>query len=122
MDDLWMRVVENMSDRVTGPMKFRFMLQPLMAMLFATIAGLKDAKAGRAPYLWNLVTGQEDRLGLLRDGWKSVGKVFLLALVLDVVFQVMVQGKVYPGETVVVALALAIVPYIIVRGIVTRIA
>lgn len=35
MDDFWMRVMENMSDRVNGPMKFRFVLQPLVAVTFA---------------------------------------------------------------------------------------
>jgi Ca2+/Na+ antiporter len=57
---------------------------------------------------------------MLKDGWKSVGKVFILALVLDVVFQVMVLGTVYPVETLIVALLLAIVPYLLLRGLVTR--
>jgi len=45
--DIWLRIVEDMTARVTGPMKFRLVLQPLMAVIFAVIAGLKDAKAGR---------------------------------------------------------------------------
>ena len=59
---------------------------------------------------------------MLRDGWKSVGKVFVLALVLDAVYQVMVLRFVYPGEALVVALLLAIVPYLVLRGLVTRLA
>jgi hypothetical protein len=39
-----------------------------------------------------------------------------------VIFQIMVLGTVYPGETIVVAFLLAIVPYIILRGLVTRLA
>jgi hypothetical protein len=122
MDDIWIRVVENLHDRVTGPMKFRLLLQPVMAVIFAVVSGLKDARAGKPPYFWALLTEPSHRREMVRDGWKSIGKVFVLALVLDVIYQVIVQRFVYPGEAIVVALALAIVPYLIVRGLVTRVA
>jgi hypothetical protein len=48
--------------------------------------------------------------------------VFVLALVLDVVYQVLVLHWVYPGELLVVATLLALVPYLIVRGPANRIA
>jgi hypothetical protein len=122
MDDIWMRIVENMGDRVTGPMKFRLLLQPVMASIFAVISGLKDARAGKPPYFWALLTREDHRKELLQDGWKSVGKVFLLAIVLDVVYQVIVQKFVYPFEALLTAFLLAIVPYLILRGLVTRLA
>ena len=122
MDDIWMRVMENMADRVTGPMKFRLLLQPIMASIFAVVAGLKDAKAGNPPYFWTLLADPAQRTAMLKDGWKSVGKVFVLALVLDVIYQVIVDRFVYPGEAIVVAFVLAIVPYVILRGLVTRLA
>lgn len=59
---------------------------------------------------------------MLRDGWKSVGKVFLFALLLDAVYQIIVLHFVYPGEAIIVAFVLAILPYLILRGLVTRIA
>lgn len=58
---------------------------------------------------------------MIKDGWKSIGKVFLLALALDVVYQIIVLRFVYPGEAVIVAFVLAIVPYLILRGLVTRV-
>jgi hypothetical protein len=122
MEDIWARIVGNLADRVSGPMKFRFVLQPVMAMIFAVLAGLKDAKAHKPAYFWSLFTNPAERGALLKDGWKSVGKVFLLALVLDIVYQIIVLHTVYPGEVLIVAFILAIVPYLIVRGLVTRIA
>ena len=122
MDEIWLRFMENMSDRVSGPMKFRFVLQPVMAIIFATIAGLKDARLGKTPYFWGLVSDPLNRRDMLKDGWKSVGKVFVLAIILDVVFQIKVLGTVYPGETLIVAFLLAIVPYLLLRGLVTRVA
>jgi hypothetical protein len=122
MDDIWMRIMENLSDRVSGPMKFRLLLQPIMASIFAIISGLKDAKAGKPPYFWALFTNPGERSDMIKDGWKSVGKVFILAMVLDVAYQLYVLHFVYPGEVLIVAFVLAIVPYLILRGLVNRIA
>lgn len=122
MDDFWMRIVEHMMDRVSGPMKFRLVLQPVMAATFAIMSGLKDAKAGKPPYFWALLTSPVHREEMLKDGWKSVGKVFILALVLDVIYQFIVQRFVYPFEALLVAFTLAILPYLLLRGLTTRVA
>lgn len=122
MEEIWMRFIGNLGDRMTGPMKLRLVLQPLMAVTFAVISGLEDARAGRVPYFWSLFTDRAHRRDLLKDGWKSVGKIFILAIVLDVVYQFMVARFVYPGEAIFVAILLAIVPYLLVRGLVTRVA
>ena len=120
MDELLMRIADNMLDRVSGPMRFRLVLQPLMAATFATISGLKDAKTGKPPYFWALLTRPDHRAEMLRDGWKSIRNVFILALVLDVIYQFIVQRFVYPFEALLVAFILAILPYLVLRGLVTR--
>ena len=122
MDHMWVRVGSQLLDRVSGPMKFRLVLQPAMAAFFAIRSGLADARAGKAPYFWALIWDRGQREAMLKDGWKSVGRVFILALALDVVYQIIVLRFVYPGEAVIVAFVLAIVPYLIVRGLTTRIA
>jgi hypothetical protein len=122
MDQMWERVGTQLLARVSGPMKFRLVLQPCMAAFFAIRAGLADAKAGKSPYFWGLLTDHGQRVEMLKDGWKSVGRVFILALVLDAVYQIIVIHFVYPGEMVIVAIILAIVPYLILRGLVTRFA
>jgi hypothetical protein len=120
MDDMWTRIASDMAGRVSGPMKFRLLLQPTMAAIFAIRAGLADAREGRPPYLWTLISEPSQRAYLIKDGWKSVGKLFVIALVLDVVYKIVVSRFVYPGETIIVAFVLAIVPYLILRGLVTR--
>jgi hypothetical protein len=122
MDPMWTRVADSMVARVTGPMKFRIVMQPLMATFFAVRAGLADARAGRPPYFWALLSRHGEREAMLKDGWKSVGRVLILAIVLDIVYQIYEQHFVYPGEVLIVAFMLAIVPYLIVRGLVTRVA
>ena len=84
MDDIWMRFVEDLIDRVSGPMKFRLVLQPMMAVFFAIRSGLEDARAGKPPYFWSLLHDPAHRAEMLETGWKSVAKVLVLALLLDV--------------------------------------
>jgi hypothetical protein len=122
MDEItiWMRVAQNLIDRISGPMNFRFILQPVMASIFAIVAGLKDAKAGKPPYFWSLLTGRARRVDSIKDGWKSLGKVIIVALVLDLAYQIIVLRFVYPGEAIIVAFVVVIAPYLIVRGLVTR--
>lgn len=122
MDEIWARFTENLIDRVSGPMKFRLVCQPLMASILAFRSGLADARAGREPYFWGLFFNPADRADRIRDGWKSVSRVFVLALVLDVMYQLLVLRFVYPGEALVVSFILAILPYLTLRGLVTRLA
>ncbi len=122
MDQMWTRVASQLLARVSGPLKFRLILQPAMASFLAIRSGLADARAGKPPYFWGLFWDQGQRAEMIENGWKSIGKVFILAVLLDIVYQIIVLHFVYPGETVVVAVLLAIVPYLILRGPVTRLA
>jgi len=120
VDDVWTRIAENMAARVTGTMKFRLLLQPLMASILAIRSGLADARALKPPFIISLLSDPANRADTLREAWGSVGKVFLIALILDVVYQVVATRFVYPGEAIITALVLAILPYVILRGVVTR--
>ena len=75
MDDLWQLFADQLHDRVSGPMKFRIVLQPIMATYFAIRSGLRDAKSGKDPYFWSLLIGRghrfdidQRRLGERREG------------------------------------------------------
>ena len=120
MDDIVMRFLDNLAGRVSGPMHFRIFLQPLMAIFFAIKDGRKDALEGRAAYFWAIFTDPEHRRDLLRSGWKSVGKVFIIALILDAIYQFIELRMFYPGEALYVGFILAIVPYVLLRGPVKR--
>jgi len=116
MENQLTRFFEDLVARVTGPMHFRLVLQPLMAIIFAIRDGRKDAREGRGAYFWALFTGPGNRRDMLRSGWKSVGKVFVIAIILDAVYQYIELKWFYPGEAVVVAIILAIIPYVLLRG------
>lgn len=121
MDDVFGRFWGEIFGRTSGLLWFRFILQPTVATILAAIAGIRDAKSGRPVFLWSIVTNAAERRYLIQDGWKDVAKVFLLACVLDIVYSVIVFHAVRPVQTLVVAIALAIVPYVLFRGPISRI-
>lgn len=121
MRDMLLRGLLNVAGRVGGPMTFRIILQPLMAALLAGGAGWKDAQTGRPPYFWTILSDPGQRNDLLHEGWRSVARVFVLAIVMDVIYQLIVLQWVYPVELIVVAILLAVVPYLLIRGPVNRI-
>jgi hypothetical protein len=122
MDDTAARFFGDLADRLTGPMTFRLILQPTMAMLNAVADGVKDAKAGQPPYFWSLFTDPSHATEHLLSGAKSVGRVLLLGTGMEVVYQWRVLGWLYLDELVVVVLLLAFVPYVLMRGPVNRLA
>ena len=121
MEDFITRFFDNLGLKTEGPMKFRFILQPIVSLIFAVKAGLRDSKSGEVTYFWGLVSGKGERKDLLKEGWKDVGKLFIIALLLDIIAQIIILKTVYPFEAVITAIILAFIPYIIFRGIVNRI-
>ena len=122
MEELLARIWDNLLGRVGGAMTFRIILQPTMAALLALRAGLKDAREGRPAYFWTVLTDPGQRAGLLREGWKAIARVFFLAMIMDAIYQWIVQRWIYPGEIVIVAIVLAVIPYLLIRGPVNRLA
>ncbi len=113
MQDL-ARTFEDLVGRLDGPLHFRFIFQPLMAVLFAIRDGRRDCRAERKPF--RLITDPAQRRQVLLSAWKSVGKVFVIALILDALYQLKVLRWFYPGQALLVALFLAMLPYFLVRG------
>jgi hypothetical protein len=108
--------------RLSGPFTFRFVLQPLMGLIYALRDGLKDAKAGRPPYFWAIFTDASARQALLREGWHATLRVIVLGVVMDLVYQFIVLKAFRPLELVVIVALLAFVPYVLARGPMNRIA
>ncbi|HSU04483.1 MAG TPA: hypothetical protein VLI93_02835 [Acetobacteraceae bacterium] len=115
------RIWHDLIDRPDGPMRFRFILQPSMAVIAAIHDGLKDVRTGRSPYFWTVLLRSQERIGRLREGLNATARIILLGLVMDVIYQVLVLKTFYPVEALIVALLLAFVPYLVLRGLVVRV-
>ncbi len=119
--DLHIRFWQELLERPSGPLAFRFILQPVMAAFFAVRDGWHDAEMHRPPYLWAILHDPASRSARLREGLMAVSRVLLLGAAMDLVYQVVRLHALRPLETVTVALGLAFVPYLILRGPAARI-
>jgi hypothetical protein len=116
------RIWTDILDRPGGPMTFRFILQPAMAALAALRDGLGDARSGRPPYAWALINVAEGRSARLWEGIRSTARILILGVVVDAIYQAVVLKTFYPGQAAVIAILLAFVPYVLLRGPIGRFA
>jgi hypothetical protein len=119
------RLWTDILDRPSGPMTFRFILQPTMAIIAALRDGLHDARLGRRPYVWALIHGVRDsggRSGRLWEGIISTARILILGVVMDIIYQWKVLDTFRPGQSAVIAILLAFIPYLLLRGPFERIA
>ena len=122
MEDLFARDWQDLIGRVDGPLAFRLVLQPLVAAILAIRAGLRSARQGDVPYNWALLTGVGRRRELLSEGWRDLGRLFILAIVIDVIYQITVFRWFYPIQSLIIALIVSVPSYLAFRGPTTRLA
>jgi hypothetical protein len=121
VDDIFARIVSGLWDRLNGPLSFRLVIQPVVAAVLAIRAGVADGHAGRRPYFWAVLLTPGQRRDLLREGWKAIATVFMLAVLIDIVYQFIVFRSIYPLDAVLMGFLLACVPYVAVRGVTARV-
>jgi hypothetical protein len=112
MHEILARGWANLIARLDGPMHFRFIVQPLVAVLLGVRAGLRDAREPPA-------VGWRDRV---RRGTRDLRSVLLVSVLLDAVYQVHVHASIFALELLVTVALLAVVPYALVHEVVTRVA
>jgi hypothetical protein len=122
IQEILTRFWDQLIARPSGPLAFRLILQPIMVTILAIRDGLKDARAGRPPFTWTILTDPTRRAGFVREGLKRDSRVIVFALVMDAVYQFMVLGRFYPGEALVIAFVVAVLPYLLIRGPAARLA
>ena len=108
--------VEQLLGRASGPMHFRLIMQPLMALFLAYKAGRADAAAGRPAFLWEFLRNPAERGPLVRSAFGDLAKIMLVAFVLDTIYQLLVLKAFHPLQTLIVVFVLAVLPYALFRG------
>ena len=113
---------EDIPKRLVGPGRFRFVLQPLMAVILGVLSGLADARAGRPPYLWGILFHRHLRGDLVRTGFSTTVNLLLMGILLDTVFQRIILGVAHPGAALIIGPILIGTPYAIARALSNRLA
>ena len=110
------RGFEQLLGRASGPLHLRLVIMPTVVTIPAVRAGLRDAREGRPSFLWGILTNPADRRRRLFAGWQDITRIFIVAIVLDTAYQIMVLRAFYVVQALIVAVACAIVPYVLFRG------
>jgi hypothetical protein len=113
---------EDIPARLTGPGRFRFLLQPLIAIILGIRSGLADARSGRPPYLYGLFFHSTIRRELLKSGFETVINLLLMSILMDAVFQWIILGVSHPGAALVVGPVLILGPFALARALSNRLA
>ncbi len=122
LTDMSARGWNNFLERPQGSLSLRFVIQPIVAAVIALRAGIEDAREGRSAYLWTALTSPGYRLQLLYGGWRDMRTPFLVSAILDAIYQLITHRLIFPLELLFTATLLALVPYLVLRGPVNRLA
>ena len=83
---------------------------------------MKDARLGRTPFLQTVLTNPAERAGRLDEAMVDTSRIMLLGLIMDGIYQYIEFDTFHPAEAVIVTLLLAFLPYLLLRGLVARVA
>jgi hypothetical protein len=117
--ELLSRGLQQLIGRADGPLHFRLVVMPAVVTLLGIRAGRRDGRTGRRAFLW--LTDTAERRALLRSATSDIGRVFIVAVVLDTVYQLYVLRAFYPLQLLIVAISCAVVPYVLSRALATRV-
>jgi hypothetical protein len=115
------RFLEDLPKRLTGPGRFRFILQPAVAIFLGIQAGIADARARRAPYILGILFDSQGRRALLKEAFGQLAVLIAVSILLDAISQFLILHEVFPGPALVVGPVLIALPYSLARAVTNRI-
>ena len=122
MDEIIARVWNDFVARTSGPMWFRLVLQPAVAAIYGTRAGLRNARRDTSESQPAHSLDPAYRRAMFRQALHDVGKVVIAGAGLDIIFQLITFRAFYPAEALLVGFLLVALPYQIVRTVVAWLA
>ena len=107
----------DMLARLSGAGRFRFFVQPAVAIVIGIRHGLTDARNGTPPILRVLMSNASQRSALLQAAFAALRDLVAVAIVLDIVSQAMIFGRVHPLAAILLGPVLITVPYVFARTV-----
>lgn len=121
MDEFLDRMADGIAARLSGPMNFRFILQPLVSIALGVRDGIHDAKAGTPPFVVDLLFKKEGKKESAKGAWRKLRIPILVGTVLDAAAQFMIFHHIKVVPALIVGVAVIALPYALARGITNRI-
>ena len=112
--------VDDIPRRLQGPGRMRFLVQPTVAIVLGILAGRRESRAGRAPFLLAVILGRGSRRELLHSATRDIVNLVLMGVLLDALSQKLILGIVHPGVALIVGPVLITGPYVVARALANR--
>ena len=114
--------VGGLTERLTGPGKGRFVVQPLVAIAFGVRDGMADAKQGLPPYFDRVLFSSKRKMYEIKTALKHIAAALTFGIILDLIFQWAVFQALFLLPALLVGTILVTIPYLLARGLTDRIA
>jgi hypothetical protein len=114
------RLLEDIPKRLTGPGRFRFLLQPAMAILLGIRGGIGDARAGNPPFMFGILFHGSRRSAMLKHAFSQLSVLIAMSILLDLIAQLLILREVYPAPALILGPVLIALPYSIARSLTGR--
>ncbi|MGA7412706.1 MAG: hypothetical protein WBW33_19665 [Bryobacteraceae bacterium] len=111
------RALEDIPKRLTGPGRFRFLLQPAFAVLLGVRSGITDARAGHPIFIVAFLFKGPHRSSLLKNAFSQLSVLIAMSILLDLVAQFLILREVYPVPALILGPVLIGFPYSIARSL-----
>jgi hypothetical protein len=108
---------DDMIARLSGAGRFRFFVQPVVSAVIGVRHGLTDARNGTPPIVRVLISNASQRSAVLRAAFVALRDLVAVAIVLDIVSQAVIFGRIHPLAAILLGPVLIAVPYVFARTV-----
>lgn len=115
------RFFEDLWARLSGPGRLRFVLQPTVAVVLGVRDGKHDSRTKRPLFLSGLALRRTHRRELWRSAVASVRDLVAIAIILDIISQMLILRQIHPAAALLLGPLLIAVPYSLSRSFTNRI-
>ena len=112
---------EHLAARLTGAGKFRFIVQPMVAVILGVRYGMKDVHANLPPFLTMVAFHASHRGHALRTALADVRDLVAIAILLDILSQWLIFREIHPAAAIILGPVLITIPYSLARELANRI-
>jgi hypothetical protein len=111
--DLLQRSVEQLLGRASGPLHLRLLMMPTVVSVITVRAAFREAREQALAARPSMPSRADARPHTLRGLSQDIGRVVVMACILDSAYQVFVLGTFRPLQLVIVVVATAVLPYVL---------
>jgi hypothetical protein len=114
-------IANNIIANITGPLSFRFILQPAVAFILGIRDGRLDTKLKKHPFIYEIITNPMNRQPTIKNALRSILISVIIGIITDMIAQHLIFNQVRILPAVVVGCLVISLPYGIARGVTNRI-